>query len=68
VLPAGDGDARGLSAFYLAVGWVVGGYLVASIIGVSAGSRPLTRLRGVVRLGSLAVYAVVSGIGGGGGR
>jgi hypothetical protein len=64
VLPAGDGDARGLSAFYLAVGWVVGGYLVASIIGVSAGSRPLTRLRGVVRLGSLAVYAVVSGIGG----
>jgi hypothetical protein len=64
VVPAADGDARGLSAFYLAVGWVVGGYLVASIIGVSAGSRPLTRARGVVRLGSLAVYAVVSGIGG----
>ena len=64
VLPAATGDARGLSAFYLAVGWVVGGYLVASIIGVSAGSRPLTRARGVVRLGSLAVYAVVSGIGG----
>jgi hypothetical protein len=64
VLPAAEGDARGLSAFYLAVGWVVGGYLVASIIGVSAGSRPLTRARGVVRLGSLAVYAVVSGVGG----
>jgi hypothetical protein len=64
VLPAAEGDARGLSAFYLAVGWVVGGYLVASIIGVSAGSRPLTRLRGVVRLGSLAVYAIVSGVGG----
>jgi hypothetical protein len=64
VLPAAAGDARGLSAFYLAVGWVVGGYLVASIIGVSAGSRPLTPARGVVRLGSLAVYAVVSGIGG----
>ena len=64
VVPAADGDARGLSAFYLAVGWVVGGYLVASIIGVSAGSRPLTRARGAVRLGSLAVYAVVSGIGG----
>jgi hypothetical protein len=63
-LPAATGDARGLSAFYLAVGWVVGGYLVASIIGVSAGSRPLTRARGVVRLSSLAVYAVVSGIGG----
>ena len=64
VVPAASGDARGLSAFYLAVGWVVGGYLVASIIGVSAGSRPITRARGVVRLGSLAVYAVVSGVGG----
>jgi hypothetical protein len=63
-VPAGAGDARGLSAFYLAVGWVVGGYLVAAIIGVSAGSRPLTRVRGVVRLGALAVYAVVSGLGG----
>ena len=31
---------------------------------MSAGSRPLTRARGVVRLGSLAVYAVVSGVGG----
>jgi hypothetical protein len=64
VLPAGAADARGLSAFYLAVGWVVGGYLVASIIGVSSGSVPATRARGVVRLGSLAVYAVVSGVGG----
>src|SRR4051794_39500650 len=64
VVPAAEGDARGLSAFYLAVGWVVGGYLVASIIGVSSGSRPLTRARGVVRLGGLALYAVVSGVGG----
>jgi hypothetical protein len=63
-VPAAEGDARGLSAFYLAVGWVVGGYLVAAIIGVSAGSRPSTRVRGAVRLGALAVYAVVSGIGG----
>ncbi|MEU2347106.1 DUF3533 domain-containing protein [Modestobacter sp. NPDC049651] len=63
-LPAAASDARGLSAFYLAVGWVVGGYLVASIIGVSAGSRPVTRLRGLVRLGALAVYSLVSGIGG----
>jgi hypothetical protein len=64
VLPAVEGDARGLSAFYLAVGWVLGGYLVASVIGLSSGSRPLTRARGAVRLGSVAVYAVVSGIGG----
>jgi hypothetical protein len=64
VIPAGDADARGLSAFYLAVGWVVGGYLVAAIIGVSSGSVPATRARGAVRLGALALYAVVSGVGG----
>jgi hypothetical protein len=63
-VPAAAGDARGLSAFYLAVGWVVGGYLVASIIGVSNGSVPATRQRGAVRLGALALYAVVSGVGG----
>jgi hypothetical protein len=64
VIPARASDARGLSAFYLAVGWVVGGYLVASIIGVSNGSVPATRARGAVRLGALAVYAIASGIGG----
>jgi hypothetical protein len=63
-IPSSVADARGLSAFYLAVGWVVGGYLVASIIGVSNGSVPATRARGVVRLGALAVYAIASGIGG----
>src|SRR3954454_8420481 len=63
-IPAGSGDARGLSAFYLAVGWVVGGYLVAAIIGVSNGSVPGTRTRAAVRLGALAVYALASGIGG----
>lgn len=64
VIPSRAGDARGLSAFYLAIGWVVGGYLVASIIGVSNGSVPRTRVRAAVRLGALALYAVVSGIGG----
>jgi len=63
-IPSAGGDARGLSAFYLAVGWVVGGYLVAAIIGVSNGSVPRTRARAAVRLGALAVYALVSGIGG----
>jgi hypothetical protein len=63
-IPARVADARGLSAFYLAVGWVVGGYLVASIIGVSNGSVPASRARGAVRLGALAAYAIVSGIGG----
>ena len=63
-IPAGRGDARGLSAFYLAVGWVVGGYLVAAILGIAGGARPANRVRAVIRLGALAAYAIVSGFGG----
>jgi hypothetical protein len=62
LVPAGQGDARGLSAFYLAVGWVVGGYLVAAILGISAGERPADRQRGLIRLGALALYSVASGL------
>lgn len=62
LVPAGVGDARGLSAFYLAVGWVVGGYLVAAILGISAGERPANRQRALVRLGALALYSIASGL------
>ncbi|MDN5745261.1 MAG: DUF3533 domain-containing protein [Nocardioidaceae bacterium] len=64
VLPSGDEDNQGLSAFYLAVGWLVGGYLVAALLGVSSGYGSSTRRRGGVRLGALALYSVLSGIGG----
>lgn len=64
VVPAGSGDARGLSPFYVAVGWVVGGYLVASILSITAGARPGGTRRSVIRLAALALYAVASGIGG----
>lgn len=64
LVPAGAGDNRGLAAFYLAVGWVVGGYLVASILAITAGGRPSNPRRSVIRLGSLALYSVASGIGG----
>ena len=63
-IPAGRGDARGLSAFYLVVGWVVGGYLVSAILGIAGGARPTNRNRAVIRLGTLAAYAIVSGFGG----
>ncbi|MEV0268630.1 hypothetical protein AB0H43_07635 [Hamadaea sp. NPDC050747] len=62
VKPLPSGDPRGLSGFYLVVGWTVGGYLVASALSVSLGARPSTRQRAVVRLGALAAYALVSGI------
>ncbi|GAA2265191.1 MULTISPECIES: ABC transporter permease [Kitasatospora] len=64
VAPLAAGDGRGLSSFYLVVGWCVGGYLVASILGISAGARPANRHRALIRLGALALYSVAAGIGG----
>ncbi|MCX5210831.1 DUF3533 domain-containing protein [Kitasatospora sp. NBC_00240] len=64
VVPLAPGDAEGLSSFYLVIGWCVGGYLVASILGISAGSRPASTGRAVIRLGTLALYSVAAGIGG----
>jgi hypothetical protein len=62
--PALLGDARGLSGFYLALGWVVGGYLVAIAVSASKGARPANPHRAVIRLLSLLVYAALSGAGG----
>ena len=64
VVPLAKGDAEGLSSFYLVIGWCVGGYLVASILGISAGSRPANTSRALIRLGTLALYSVAAGIGG----
>ncbi|CAN5723463.1 DUF3533 domain-containing protein [soil metagenome] len=58
------GDARGLSGFYLVIGWAVGGYLLASMLGVAKGARPATFPRAVWRLGATVPYALASGIGG----
>ncbi|MFG2982628.1 DUF3533 domain-containing protein [Streptomyces sp. NPDC048258] len=62
VAPAHEGDSRGLSAFYLVVGWCVGGYLCAAILAISAGARPANSARAVIRLGALLVYAIVAGL------
>ncbi|MDH2412892.1 DUF3533 domain-containing protein [Nocardioides sp. CER19] len=62
VVPLQDGDARGLTGFYLSIGWLVGGYLVASLLGVAKGARPANRRRAVIRLGAMVPYAVVSGL------
>ncbi|WP_372406633.1 DUF3533 domain-containing protein [Streptomyces luteireticuli] len=62
IAPAAAGDARGLTSFYLVVGWCVGGYLCAAIIAISAGARPANPRRAVIRLGALAVYAAVAGL------
>ncbi|MFI0816411.1 DUF3533 domain-containing protein [Streptomyces sp. NPDC021115] len=62
--PAQAGDARGLSSFYLVVGWTVGGYLLAALLGVSLGARPATARAAGRRLLAAVPYAVLSGLGG----
>ncbi|NLU66504.1 DUF3533 domain-containing protein [Streptomyces sp. HNM0574] len=64
VVPAHAEDHGSLTAFYLVIGWTVGGYLAASMLGVTAGARPANLRRAVIRLGAMAVYAVCSGLGG----
>jgi hypothetical protein len=62
LVPVAAGDSGGLAAFYMAVGWTVTGYLIASILGVSAGSRPATPLRAVIRLAVLVLCAFAAGV------
>ncbi|MFP3989024.1 DUF3533 domain-containing protein [Streptomyces sp. E11-3] len=62
VFPADNGDARGLSAFYLVVGWSVGGYLCAAILAVSFGARPANRTRATIRLLALGVFSAALGL------
>jgi hypothetical protein len=64
VVPLQSGDGRGLTGFYLVIGWIVGGYLVAALLGVSGGARPATTRRACIRLLAMAPYAIVSGLGG----
>jgi len=63
-VPAQSGDGRGLSGFYLVVGWLVGGYLVAALLGIAKGARPATTRRAIHRLMAIVPYAILSGLGG----
>lgn len=64
VAPSAAGDNRGLSSFYVVVGWCIGGYLCSAVIAMSYGARPVGIRGALIRLGALVVYAVVSGVGG----
>jgi hypothetical protein len=64
LVPLDPGDARGLSGFYLVIGWAVGGYLFAAMLGVAKGSRPANLPRAAWRLGATVPYAMASGLGG----
>ncbi|HEY3501333.1 MAG TPA: hypothetical protein VGN37_00950 [Actinocatenispora sp.] len=62
--PVSPTDNDELSSFYLVVAWSVGGYLVASMLGISAGTRPANLRRAVIRLAAMAVYSILAGLGG----
>ena len=64
IVPLQNEDYNGLTGFYLVIGWLVGGYLVASLLGIARGSRPSTLRRARFRLGMMVVYSIVGGLGG----
>src|SRR5271165_2761734 len=64
IVPVQPGDYRGLTGFYLVVGWSVGGYLVAALLGITSGARPATTRRALNRLIAFGSYAIVSGLAG----
>ena len=61
VKPLPADDPRGISPFYLVVGWLVGGYLAATILGLARGGAARSRRLAAVRMGALALYAIASG-------
>jgi len=62
IVPVQPGDYRGLTGFYLVVGWSLGGYLVAALLGIISGARPATTRRALNRLIAFGSYAIVSGL------
>jgi hypothetical protein len=63
-VPAQAGDGRGLSGFYLVIGWLIGGYLAAALLSIAHGALPANLPRALLRLLTVALYAIVSGLGG----
>ncbi len=59
--PLGREDARGLSGFYLAVGWTVAGYLGATFLGLIFTTKP-GFARTEWRLGAIAVLGIMMGL------
>lgn len=63
--PLPSSDSTGVSAFFLIIAWVLGGYAGATVLGVALGGVRGPSLRHVaIRLALLAGYAAVSGLAG----
>ncbi|MEU8327211.1 hypothetical protein [Micromonospora sp. NPDC048839] len=63
-VPVTSSDPRGVVPFYLNVGFVLGGYLASTVLGLSVGTTPRTARRAGLRIAALAVYSVLLGIAG----
>ncbi|MCX4474346.1 hypothetical protein OOK41_29240 [Micromonospora sp. NBC_01655] len=61
-VPVEGSDPRGLVPFYLAVGYVLGGYLASTALGLKTGTTPRSLRRAGLRIAALAAYAVVLGV------
>lgn len=46
------------------VGWVIGGYLMAAILGIANGAKPTGLRKAATRVLGIIPYAIVSGLGG----
>ncbi|MER7888270.1 hypothetical protein ABTX15_00400 [Micromonospora sp. NPDC094482] len=57
-------DPRGVVPFYLNVGYVLGGYLASTVLGIAAGTTPRSPRRAGLRIAALAVYSVLLGVAG----
>lgn len=62
VRPLPSDDPRGLSPFYLVVGWLVGGYIGATVLGLARGGSASGARDALLRLAALAGYAIASGL------
>jgi hypothetical protein len=61
--PLPTSDSTGISLFFLAFAWMLGGYAGATVLGVMLGGMRSPGLRQAgIRLGLLAGYAVISGL------
>ncbi|SCL19185.1 hypothetical protein GA0070624_1700 [Micromonospora rhizosphaerae] len=61
-VPVARSDPRGLVPFYLVVGYVLGGYLASTALGLKTGTAPVSLPRAGLRIAAFAVHSIVLGI------
>ena len=62
VKPLRQEDSTGLSSLYMMIGWVFGGYFLATVVTTIVGFKQWTRKHSLARLGALAICSIASGL------